>query len=179
MIFVGIDPGLKGAIAFLGDGAVPALVSMPVIKRLRGEGRDQIDMVGLRDLLQSWLPLGFGCFVTVERGQALPPGMGGGVTNFARGYHRGILEGLLVALRIPYQLVPPQTWQREMLQGAPAGDTGQRSIMAAQRLFPGVSLLRTPACRKADDGLSDGLAEALLLAEYGRRTHQGEHAQRA
>jgi len=170
MIFVGIDPGLKGAIAFLGDGAVPALVSMPVIKRLRGEGRDQIDMVGLRDLLQSWLPLGFGCFVTVERGQALPPGMGGGVTNFARGYHRGILEGLLVALRIPYQLVPPQAWQKAMHGGAPAGERKQLSILVAQRLFPGVNLQRTPRCST----LSDGLAEALLLAEHGRRTHQVE-----
>ena len=51
------------------------------------------------------------------------------------------------------------------IAGTPAGDTKQRSVIAAQRLFPGVSLLPTERSRKA----SDGLADALLLASYGQR----------
>jgi len=40
------------------------------------------------------------------------------------------------------------------------------SIEVAKRLFPGIDLRRTERSRKDDDGL----AEALLMAEYARRT---------
>jgi hypothetical protein len=54
-----------------------------------------------------------------------------------------------------------------MLEGTQGDDTKQRSIIAAKRLFPEVSLRRTERSRKDDDGISD----AILLAEYGRRIH--------
>lgn len=166
MIYIGIDPGKAGAIAFLEDGPIRA-VPMPLIKHLRGQGRDEFDLRALSDLLDT----GDG-FATVERGQPLPPKLGGGVANYQRGYSRGIIEGLLVALRIPYQLVAPRRWQAVMHEGTPAADTKVRSIMAAERLFPDVSLLRSVGCRKPDDGM----AEALLLAEFGRRAHRGPRA---
>ncbi len=87
------------------------------------------------------------------------------MANYHRGYSRGIIEGLLTALRIPYQLVAPQAWQRVMHQGTPQGDTKVRSILAAQRLFPDVSLLRSAGSRKLDDGLAD---ELLLGSNDGR-----------
>lgn len=52
----------------------------------------------------------------------------------------------------------------------PTRDTKAMSILAAHRLFPGVSLLRTDKCKKPDDGMSD----ALLIAEYGRRVLMGD-----
>ena len=62
------------------------------------------------------------------------------------------------------------TWQKAMHAGTPGEDTKARSIAAAQRLFPLTSLLQNPRCRVAHDGM----AEALLLAAYGQRTHKGE-----
>jgi len=76
---------------------------------------------------------------------------------------------LLEALEIPYQLVSARTWQKSMLAGTSGADTKQRSILAAGRLFPGVNLKRSARARKADDGIAD----ALLLAEYARRTKNG------
>jgi len=169
MLFVGIDPGKLGALAFLAASREPRLVPMPLIKHLRGQGRDEFDLAGLRDLLKDSEPPSL---VTIERGQPLPPKLGGAMANFQRGYSRGVIEGLCCALRIPYQLVAPQAWQRVMHQGTPAGSMKQRSILAAQRLFPDVVLRRSPRCWTLDDGM----AEALLLAEFGRRTHQGRQA---
>ena len=113
-------------------------------------------------------------FVTVEKSQPMPPivkgkPMGGSIANFARGCATG-WAWMLTGMDIPYQLVHPRTWQKVMLAGTNGADTKQRSIIAAQRLFPGVSLLRTPRCRKLDSNFSD----ALLLAAYGMRTHGGE-----
>ena len=97
--------------------------------------------------------------VAVEKVGAMP---GQGVTSmFNFGKNFGWIEGILEALRFPYELVAPQRWKREF---SLAHDK-KESVRAAQRLFPSVSLLADPRCRVE----SDGMAEALLLAEYARR----------
>jgi hypothetical protein len=159
-MIVGVDLGLSGAIAALGFANGPQLFEMPVLKSAKG--RSLFDVPGLKRLLVDLGP----SLVVAERLQPLPNAMGGSQANFARGLALGTLQGLCVALNAPYELVAPQAWQRVMLSGTPAGDTKQRSILAASRLFPGVSLRRTERC-KVD---SDGFADALLLAEYARRS---------
>ena len=85
-----------------------------------------------------------------------------GVTSmFNCGQNCGYNKGLLEAFQIPYELVRPQKWKKEF------GITGDKnsSIEVCKRLVPGVSLRRTERFRKDDDGM----AEALLMAEYARR----------
>ena len=162
MHYIGVDPGKAGAIAMLDErGAVVSVEPMPIISGGRGE----LDLMSIRDLL-----LGDGTprFVTVERLQPLPAKMGGSAANFARGLARGF-EWMLVGLGISHQLIAPQVWQKAMHAGTSGKDTKQRSVVAAQRLFPDARLQRSARSRKVDDGL----AEALLLAEYGRRVRQG------
>lgn len=169
MIFIGIDPGKQGAIATVdGSGVMANAFPTPLVHSVRG--RDEYDLRSITAILRRWHDdLTERVFATVEKGQPMPPEVpGGSVANFARGVARG-WEWMLVALEIPYQLVAPVTWQRVMHAGTPGSDTKQRSIMAAQRLFPGVRLQRTQRSTKPHDGI----AEALLLAEYGRRVHQG------
>lgn len=174
---MGVDPGKKGAIGFIFRTHSDGVRAMPLVpaRVLKGKklGRDEYDLNAIREIL-----LGLdmhvdhdiqprGVFVTVEKSQPMPPKMpGGAVANFHRGVARG-WEWMLVALQIPYQLVSPVTWQRVMHAGTPGADTKQRSLMAAKRLFPDVSLKRTERSRKDDDGFAD----ALLLADYGRRTY--------
>ena len=167
MIYLGIDPGKGGAIAVIGGGFASSGIEIyptPVIKATKGKGRTEYNLVRIREILEMTEP----DFVTLERSQPLPPKMGGSIANYHRGVSRG-WEWMLVALEIPYQLVAARTWQKMMHAGTPGGDTKQRSILAAQRLFPKVNLKRTERCRVADHNF----AEALLLAEFGRRTHQG------
>lgn len=173
-LFLGVDPGLEGALAVVnGDGRVVDVRPMPLIQAIGGTGRDTYDLEVIRDLLLLWKHDGL--FATVERLQPLPPRIkgpdgkdriiGGSIANFNRGLGRG-WEWMFTALKIPYQAAAPRVWQKPMHLGTPEGTTKARSILAAHRLFPGVSLKRTGRSRTE----SDGIAEALLLAEFGRRS---------
>jgi crossover junction endodeoxyribonuclease RuvC len=83
--------------------------------------------------------------------------------NFGENF--GFICGVLEALKIPYELVRPQKWKR-MFSCTSDKNT---SIEVAKRLFPSAQLMRTDRCRKPDDGM----AEALLMAEYARRIQNG------
>ena len=95
----------------------------------------------------------------VEKVGAMP---GQGVTSmFHFGKSAGFIEGVLNAFRIPFSLVTPQKWKKEF----GLHSDKQESINVCKELFPQANLLPTSRCRKD----SDGMAEALLIAEFGRR----------
>lgn len=99
------------------------------------------------------------CVACLEHVSAMP---GQGTTSmFTFGQNFGFIQGVLTAYGIPFELVRPQKWKKEF---SITGDKNS-SIAVCKRLFPNVSLLRTERCRKEDDGM----AEALLMAEYARR----------
>ena len=144
MIYIGIDPGKSGAMAIIFEG-MDETVLTPF------DEREYTHL--LRDLNSQ---ISKAC---LEHVGAMP---GQGVTSmFNFGQNFGYIKGLLEAYQISYELVRPQKWKKEF------GITGEKnnSIEVCKRLFPGVSLRRTERCRKDDDGM----AEALLMAEYARR----------
>lgn len=71
----------------------------------------------------------------------------------------GYCEGLGATVH----LVPAKRWQKMMHMGSMA-EGKARSIEVAKRLFPLVSLRASERCKKDHDGMAD----ALLIAEYGR-----------
>jgi hypothetical protein len=103
--------------------------------------------------------------------------------TFAFGEINGLLKGLLIATGIPYQLVQPKTWQKEIWinqdmvvehkkvvvkgveQSRKEVNTKQTSFNAAKRLFPDIDLRKSERCRNWDDNKVD----SLLLCEYARR----------
>lgn len=170
MIYLGVDPGKAGAIAALNDDG-RALLTWPMPLVTSAKGRDEYDLPRICGILRGH-PVNE-LFATVEKLHPLPPklmgrGAGGSIANFNRGLAHGWVW-MLTALGIAYQLVPAQSWQKVMLAGLPGEDTGQRSILAAKQLWPLQDLRRTERSRKDDDGLAD----ALLIAEWGRRKHRG------
>ena len=88
------------------------------------------------------------------------PGQGV-VSMFNFGMNFGFIQGVLKAYRIPYELVTPQKWKKEFS----CTSDKNTSIEVCKRLFPKVNLKATERCKKDHDGM----AEALLIAEYGRR----------
>lgn len=146
MISVGIDPGKSGGYAILIDGKCADAKKWDDVAFIQA----MRELSGQKDIAVR---------VAVEKVGAMPHQ---GVTSmFHFGTSYGFIQGVLQALGIPYQLVPPGLWKREF------GVTSdkQTSINACKRLFPDVSLFPTPRCVKP----SDGIGEALLLAEYARR----------
>jgi len=143
MIYIGIDPGKDGAMAFLYEEEPPVIMTFDreIYGKSLSIGRDRI------------------CKCCLERVGAMP---GQGVTSmFKFGENFGFIQGLLTAYSIPYELVTPQKWKKEFQV------TGNKnsSIAVCKRLFPDASLRRTDKCKKDHDGM----AEALLMAEYARR----------
>jgi len=164
---IGIDPGILGGLALVASapGARGRVHPMPTTKS--ASGRDTYDIPAVIRLIQSLAgdgPLRGHVVAYLEKGNPFPSAMGGAIANFHRGYGRGLFEGILAALGIEYHLVGPKQWQDEMLP-LRGGNTGQRSIIAARKLFPGVSLYPTARSRKE----SDGLADALNIASFGAR----------
>ena len=148
-IYVGIDPGKSGAIAIITTDEN----NQPF--RIRVAAFDEI---AYRDLLATCIDSRVVC--CIEKVGAMP---GQGVVSmFNFGRNLGYNEGLLQANKIPYQLVPPATWKKEF---SLIGKDKQASIEVCRRLFPHTPLLATPRSRKDHDGM----AEALLMAEYARR----------
>ncbi len=142
--FIGIDPGKGGAMATLlgSDAVVTPFNKAAYTAQLRYIARGPLQPLAV-----------------VEHVGAMP---GQGVTScFSFGENFGWIQGLLDALAIPYELVRPLKWKRAF------GCTSDKntSIAVAQRLFPDVDLRRTQKCKKPHDGI----AEALLMAEYARR----------
>lgn len=154
-VFVGIDPGKDGALAILGYRDAPIIVPFS-----EAEYANQLRRLDPYATCSTAFP-GLFPFCAVEHVNAMP---GQGVTScFSFGQNFGFILGLLTAFRIPYELVRPQKWKKEFS----CTSDKNTSIEVAQRLFPGADLRRTPQCRKPHDGI----CEALLMAEWGKRHH--------
>ena len=180
MLVIGIDPGLKGGVALLGR-ANPEVWPTPIIKAVKGSVYDETEMFNLLDTMP--IPLQ-DLHAFIEQTQAMPiigrkvdecpvchrRPAAGATSSHKIGLGEGIWRGLLGGLRIPYTRVSPRTWQRLMLAGVGQDGMGtkKRSIIRAKQLFPEVSL-KPGRCRVDQDGLAD----ALLVADYGRRTLLG------
>ncbi len=176
MLFVGIDPGLHGAVALI-DG-----------QRTRVEMHDcplttdgKYDKLAMAAMIRRALDIAGGkpelLHVTLEGNHAAPqagrckhrPGVKvferGSVASFALGRGGALWEGILAALGIEPAMPSPEAWKPKMLAGLPKGKAS--SVQQVIRLFPSAEVrmqLYGP-----NGGIRDGKAEAVLLAELGRR----------
>lgn len=144
MIYIGVDPGKKGGYAVIDGDAVDVF-----------PWDDSSFIDNMADAVNCGT-----CVACVEKVGAHP---GQGVTSmftFGQGY--GYILGVLAALGVGVQLVPPGTWKKEF---SLIGKDKAASVEVCKRLFPGVNLLPNERCWKD----SDGMAEALLLACYAQR----------
>ena len=96
-------------------------------------------------------------------------------STFNFGFCKGYLIGLLAANRIPYHLIPPKEWQKEIwtnadkeykhTDGRKAVDTKATSSNACKRIFPFLDLRKNERCKNIDDNKVD----SILMSEYARR----------
>lgn len=109
------------------------------------------------------------CYAVVEDVHSVFGSSAKSTFNF--GFNKGWIVGLLTALKIPYSMIPPKTWQNgvwercDKVMDGKKVKTKETSINCAKRIFPNADLRRTSKCKKDDDGICD----SLLMAEYARR----------
>ena len=161
MLICGVDNGLDGGLVVLDGTKIVAREIMPTINVK--DGKREYDSFSIIKIFQQTKPE----HVFIERAQAMP---GQGVTSmFSIGLGHGILRGILAGLALPHTLVHPRTWQSIMFRDLPKTDTKAMSAIVSGRLWPTVDWRASPRCKKAHDGLTD----AALIAEFGRRTVAG------
>lgn len=156
MNILGIDPGQSGAIAWLNEGTVRTI-------NCDASYRDLCDFIVEAVMHANG---GVNIHAYLERVSAGP---GAGVSGMFRfGQSFGALQMLLTAYQIPFDLVGPHTWQQAMGCARPKGEHKEsqtahknRTKARAQQLFPELKI-------------THAIADALLIAEYGRRLRAGE-----
>jgi len=155
MYIVGIDPGLKGGIAFYNPTELithrTPTVSIPFVKKGKKTTRNDMDLVACRELLITDVD-----HVFLEKVSAMP---GQGVTGMFRfGQNLGQWQGILTGLGLEYTMVTPQVWKRQAgLIKAAKGD----SVELARKIWP---LNESDFKYKTAD---EGRSEAALIAKYG------------
>jgi crossover junction endodeoxyribonuclease RuvC len=149
---IGIDPGISGAISVFSaiTHTLFDVIDMPTLEVDSGKTKKRhISASGLRDILVCYPT----AHVVIERVGAMP---GQGVTSmFNFGRSAGIIEGVVVGLKIPHTYVTPQTWTKAV--GRAAGKDASR--MRAMELFPA----KADLFKRAKD---DGRADAALIAYW-------------
>ena len=161
MIFIGIDPGLNGGLATV--GSTLSVCDVPTLTRKKAKGiKREYNISDMREILKNYKRTGICLICYLEAVHAMP---GQGVTGmFSMGQGFGIWQGLLAGLEIPFEFVTPQRWKKAMLDGT--GKDKEASRLKALQMFP---TLADKLKLKKDEGK----AEALLIAEYGRRLYNG------
>lgn len=154
-LIVGIDCGLTGALAMLGQPGLMAVADIPVMAKGKGAGRvkNEVNAAALNGLLREWVSgHGDDVLVVIERVSSMP---GQGVASMmSLGDTVGCIRGVVAARGYPVQWVTPQAWKKHY--GLPADKELARA--RAIQLYPGAELTR----RK-----DHNRAEAILLARYG------------
>lgn len=153
-IIIGVDPGKSGGIAILAGRKVKTH-KMPesatdLVHLMRGyQGLQIIDGI------PTW------AVAFVEKVNAGPKM--GSSASFKFGQNVGEIRVAILAASIRLEYVSPQKWQKEfglIVKGRGLGqdDTSKknRNKARAQELFPGVKM-------------THAIADAILIAEYGRR----------
>lgn len=138
-LYIGIDPGLSGGVAFVPESGTPWAHKMPETDR------DLIDL--LRDSINL-----FDARATLELVHSSPQMGVKSAFTFGEGYGR--LQMALTALGVPYERVRPAVWQKAM--GCLTKGDKNVSKRRAQELFPAIKV-------------THAIADALLIGEYARR----------
>jgi len=158
-LFVGIDPGLSGAVAMIEDNYVRLYDAPSWAVEYKKGVRHEYNVAGMVGIIIE-------AIARVENRGSIVAGLEsvhsmpdqGVASSFKFGVGLGIWQGILAALGIKYQMIPPQRWKKALMDGM--GKEKDASMVVAQRLFPSADI----RLRK-----HHGRADALLLAEYMKR----------
>ena len=152
-LFLGIDPGASGGIAWL----------QPNEPHMKGLDRREADKMpdterDTWELIRRWRDSA--TLAVIEAVHSMPKQ--GVASSFKFGRSYGFLRGCLIASGIPFEEVTPQRWQKEL--GCLSRGDKNVTKARAQQLFPSLKV-------------THATADALLLAEYARRLHVSRNQQ--
>lgn len=144
---IGIDPGQSGAIAFVdSEDGIVGCVDMPVV-----DGSVSAVLVH-RELAGHGTPH----LVVIENVHSMPKQ--GVASSFKFGRSKGVVEGVVAALRYPVEMPSPAAWKKSMGVSADK-ETARAKALELHPIHADLFARKKDADR----------AEAVLLAEWGLR----------
>lgn len=167
-MIIGIDPGVDGGLAAMGQGIVRDTIVMPVI----GNGIKVLNLVEITAFMNKWLLPGVyrpsADLVIIEKVHTFDKAGSTQSFNFGMGY--GQLQGICAALQLPFVLITPQQWKKVILigykkpsKGASEKEKKKAALQYVQQKYPKLDLRKSERCQNPHDGIVD----AICLAEYG------------
>lgn len=175
-VYLGVDPGLSGALAVLWPSSGPWIYDAEEIRiayrkrdkkdgetksRSRGVFNAAAAAAAVREIRQIASRREWSLSAALEMAYAMPGENRG--SSLTIGENSGIWIGIFSALSIPYCKISAAHWKQKLLTGLPH-EKGS-SVVAALRMFPQSHLFLKLAKHH-------GRADALMLAEYLRRKEQ-------
>jgi len=142
MNLIGLDPGANGAAVLLREDGTVDIAQF-----------NKMTQADIAETLSEWtMDTETPCHAYLEKVHAMPKQGVSSTFKFGMGF--GFLVGCLTALKIRFEYVTPNTWQKAMC----CQSHGDKNVTKAkaQQLFPHLKIIHT-------------IADALLIAEYGRR----------
>ena len=167
-IWIGIDPGKEGSIAYIREDGKKGAIPAPKIGK-------EYDLEKMHSILGKLKDMGEPHVVLENINSHSAKGRQGA---FVMGKGVAYWEAFIVSHKIPMTRTTPQAWQKVVWEGVqvqyiPSStnksgkkkDTKATSMVAAKRLFPSFDF--TPTERSVK--LHDGMIDAMLIAEYCKR----------
>jgi crossover junction endodeoxyribonuclease RuvC len=171
---IGADPGMDGGLALMilnsrGEPDKLIVKVMPTKPAAKGRDVDGREIGAFIDSANDYdADIKLACIEIVH---SMPKQGVASSFNFGKSYGR--LLGVFEAMLIPVHDVTPQMWKKAILGGL--GKEKEDSIRYAISHYPKINFKATEKCTTNHDGM----AEAVCLAEYGRRMLiQGDAAQK-
>ena len=162
--YIGVDPGLAGATVIIDENRKVFTLKNPI------DAEGEIEVQKIVDFIKPILENDV--YVFIEDIHAL---FGSGAkSTFEFGRALGIIQGMFKTLGLKFEKIQPKQWQKQMFadievikklnKGKFKTDTKAMALDVVKKIYPEVNLLPTKRCKKP----SDGIVDAILIAEYGR-----------
>lgn len=151
-LYIGIDPGITGAIGFLFDNNLPDVIDVPTYQDFKD--KPQYNFREMYRLIARYSRV-YNLHIALEQQQAMPQQGVSSTFKTGRGY--GAWEALCAVITDNYDRISPRKWKKAI------GLTSDKEVsrFKAIELFPSLASM---LCRKKDHNR----AEALLLAYYSK-----------
>ena len=160
LVFVGVDPGQQGAIAFVtSDRSLLSTHMLPMLDK-------RVDIWALKNIIDEARQDRIVGLCMIEQAIVLPKQ--GSVSGFSMGANYGRLMTSIEFFGLPFEEIRPAVWKKRFFGSVKYEKNAikQVAVMRARHLFPELA----PKLLLSKDGLS----EALLIAETARRQFYGE-----
>jgi crossover junction endodeoxyribonuclease RuvC len=154
MKIIGIDPGFKGGISVFENDKLKEVIVMPIKEE---NDKRKIDATKISEFFLKHRPEK----AIIEQVHAMP---GQGVVSmFSFGENYGKVLGVLEALFIPYEIVSPMKWKKQVLGENYSHSEKHGAYDFCHDNFPDINFYATKRSKVPHDGMTDSVCIGYYL----------------